>query len=554
MKELTDNEKAYGIGWWLLLGVMFGCIFLMNYYSIPSHDELSFAFAGQHTTINGDHPRVGSLSDVVWQQYGDYMATPDGRYGYVSTSANGRALSEGVVAIFSGFKFYTLFDVLNTFAFFCLVWLILKEAGVCGGSKRLSVRSYLLGCALVWWFVWYGEAFLLNAAFAVNYLWVACLTILMMRLWRNLTSWWAVPLFFLFGWTIEVYVLPMIASLAVLMVVRCVIARQRLFSAKQILAWILLLCGAGVLCCAPSAISRANATLSGAEMSLVMKVIKANKNFILMGTPVLLAVAVLFVLWAKRNAFLKMLNRSLEWWLYLGFSYGLSCLIGATNGLAHVAIPVFMTAVILLLRERDVFGFLNKKTFLCFMLLCFAWLIGSTVQQIRIGKEVQRTLSLYRQDSQGITYRRVVLPGIFQYAISPLLYNDWHWHFFRREFEHKKNPTVFTPWLYESLYETPHKFFESASQLGESGLYVSPFCPKAIVARGHVTLTDTQKAVVASYYDTLDRPVVGWKRFLPGRLKLMFPSDDFFLNIVSAEDFRFVAKDGRPYTLYLGER
>ncbi len=232
----------------------------------------------------------------------------------------------------------------------------------------------------------------------------------------------------------------------------------------------------------------------------------------------------------------------------MGASYGLYCLVSA-NGVVRLAMPLLLTGVILLFRERNVFQ-IKKGAVVAFLILCMGWMVSAMILQVRLGREAQHMLDLYKSDTQGITYRSVTATGPFYYTIATMIYTDWHAHLFRREFGCQKNPTILTPWLYKNLYLAPEKFFETASEIG-CGLYVSSKCPKAVIAYGHNLLTEEQKVTLNTYFESLNQSEVGWKRFLPGRLKVMFPAEDFFLNLVRTEEFQFVAENGLPYTLYI---
>ncbi len=517
---------------WFLIVIMGVCVFLLNYYSVPGHDEMSYAFWGQHTPMVGDVNRVSSLMDVVRQQYGDYM----------TAGGNGRVLTHGLVALVAGFRLYTFFDVVNTFVWFLFVWLILRE----GHIQIKNIGTYLMGSIVVWWFLWYGETCSLNAAFAVNYLWIACMTIIMMRVWRALNSWWIVPLFLVYGWTSEAFVLPMIAALAADAVTRCFVEKRIVFNRKQVCAWGLTVVGACFLCLGPASQVRSDGTLAG---NIIMSAIKANLGLILLGAPFILFLGILTVLWMRRKTLFKAILESLEWWLFLGASFGLYCLVSA-NGVVRLAMPMLLAGVIILFREHAIFK-IKRRLGIAFSILCVSWMLGATVLQAHIGGDVCKMLDCYRKDEQGITFRNVIPTGPFYYSASTLVYNDWHAHLFRREFGHQRNPVVLTRWLYESLYLEPTRFFESSRELEKSGLYVSMHCPKAVVACGHGVLTEEQKQQLEDYYESLQPSVTGWRRFLPGRLKVMFPAEDFFLNIVKEDKFCFVARDGNPYTLYL---
>ncbi len=516
----------------LLIAIMGVCVFLLNYYAVPGHDEMSYAFWGQHTPMIGEVNRVSSFMDVVRQQYGDYL----------TAGGNGRVLTHGIVALFAGFRLYTLFDMVNTCIWFLFVWMILRE----GNVRIKSLGCYLTGCAVVWWFLWYAESCSMNAAFAVNYLWIACLTVVMMRTWRNLNSWWLVPLFFVYGWTSEVFVLPMIAALAADSVIKSFAAKRPAVNRKQICAWCAMVLGACFLCLGPAAQVRADGTLVG---NIFVSAIKANAGLILLGSPLILFLGVVAVLWVRRKMLLGVISTSLEWWLFLGASYGLFCLV-STNGFVRLAMPMLLAGLIILFRERAVFK-IKKFQVVAFLMLCMGWMLGATALQVAIGKDVYRMLDRYKKDAQGITFRTPIQPGIFYYTVTLLQYNDWHLALFRREFDLARNPVIFSPWLYENLYQSPQRFFETATPIDQSGLYVSGRAPQTVVVRGHQALSEHQQAVLDSYFASLCRPECGWKRFLPGRLKAMFPREDCFLNIVKENDFRFFAKDGSPYTLYL---
>lgn len=164
---------------WTILGLMAVCVFVMNVWCVPSQDELAYAFTGMAKPIIEPVKRISSFSDVVTQQLRDYT----------TSGGNGRVLLHGLVAMFAGFRLYTLFDALNTVMWFLLVWLVLRE----GRSSERGGRIFVMGATVCWWTLWYAETCSTNAAYAVNYLWTAVATVAMMALWRHPRG-WLVPL------------------------------------------------------------------------------------------------------------------------------------------------------------------------------------------------------------------------------------------------------------------------------------------------------------------------------------------------------------------------
>lgn len=220
---------------WAALALMVACVLALNLFNLPAHDGLAYAF------FKGE--RIASLGDVVRQQVAAYH------------DSNGRVFVHGVVACFAGFRLYLLFDLVNTAVWFLLVWLLLRE-----GRVRRGAWGFLLGGAVVWWFFWYAQSCAINAAFAVNYLWVATATLAAMMAWRR-ARWWMLPLFFLYGWSQETYVLPMLAALAGGVCIRSLAGRRLAVTAPQAVAWALMAVGAAFLCLGPGSLGRADATM-----------------------------------------------------------------------------------------------------------------------------------------------------------------------------------------------------------------------------------------------------------------------------------------------------
>lgn len=517
---------------WPLLGLAFlaVCVLLCNLFCLPAHDELSYAFAGQSTPLSGDCPRVETLADIVRQQWMDYLQ-----------GTNGRVFVHGVVAFFAGFRLYWLFDLCNTAMWLFLTWLVLRE----GRVRARSAAVGLLGALVVWWFLWHAETCSMNAAFAVNYLWTAAATVCMMALWRRLNHWWLAPIAFFYGWSQEAFVLPMAAALAGGVLIRSVAERRLAVSAKQAVAWALMVAGAAALCLGPAAGARAGATLGVGVGGLVAEAARGWAGLALYVWPAALLVAVAWVAWVNRRAWWAMVLRAPEWWCYLGAAAGLFCLT-CGNGCIRVAMPLLLAALVLALRERAAFGWLGGRARRLFVAVALVWLACVTVCQVGFGLNLLRMTRLYRQDPQGVTTFASLPTGPFHYSACPGLFNDFHWMLFRREFGLARDPIVLSPWLHETLYRAPETFFAEAREVSP-GVFVAARAPRLAVIRGAAP-TAGQIAAARASLESLSMRPQGWRRFVPGRFGAMFPQEDARLFVPNGIA-TLVAADGNPYTL-----
>ena len=514
----------------LALAAMVACVWVCNLFCIPAHDELSYAFAGQHTPLAGECPRITTLWDIVRQQWGDYLQ-----------GTNGRVFVHGVVAAFAGFRLYWLFDVCNTAMWFLLVWLVLRE----GGIRVRTVRGLVVGAAVVWWFLWYAETCSMNAAFAVNYLWTAVATVCMMMLWRRMTSWWMVPIAFFYGWSQEAFALPMVAALAGSVVIRSLTERRIAVSAKQALAWGLMVAGAAFLCLGPAAGARAGETLGAGIGGMLVAAAKGWAGLALCVWPAVLAFGVMWVAWRNRRGLWAMVLRAPEWWCYLVAAAGLFSL-SCGNGCIRLGMPLALAGVIVALRERRAFGTLGPRMRWGFVAMALAWMLCVTGWQTVLGLNNLRMLRVYRHDPQGVTVFAALPTGPFHYATCHGTYNKFHWMLFRRKSGLAHDPIALTPWLYATLYHAPADFFAMAREV-RPGIFVAPRAPRLAVLRGErppeALCTAAQAWLAAS-----SPQASGWRRFVPGRFRVMFPPEDFQLYI-PGNHATITAADGQAYTL-----
>ncbi len=125
---------------WGCLLVMFLTILTMNIQNIPSQDELAYAFnGGMSKPLPKEILRVDSVDAIIAQQIRDYT----------TAGGNGRVFLHGLVAFFSGFKLYLLFDVLNTLMWFLLVFLVLKNGSMQLNDKNKAIYIYIRMCRLM---------------------------------------------------------------------------------------------------------------------------------------------------------------------------------------------------------------------------------------------------------------------------------------------------------------------------------------------------------------------------------------------------------------------
>lgn len=535
---MKTNTRLVSCVSFLGLLLLFVSILLYNFYAIPAHDELSYAFQGQSTSMYGDVDRVSSLQDIISQQSHDYTK-PGG---------NGRVIVHGIVAFFAGFKLYYLFDILNTCVWFLLTWLILKAANI----KIKNWGSCLWYATIVWMFLWYGES-CLNAAFAVNYLWTACATVAMLLSWGTPSCWWLIPLGFLYGWSQEVFVLPLLATLAAVALIKTIQRKKIVISYAHFFTWIAIASGAYFLCCGPASLSRVNSSVALPVSALILKIVKAQIGFLILLWPIILFLVLAIILWKNRKELSAFFFRNLVWILFFLFSYA-SFILTSTNGVVRLSMPILLAGVILVLREGHILT-LPKRLPVIFVGFALCWCFVGAILQIQAGGNTNEMLSIYQKSTQGITYRKQTCAGFHDYTVQQGIYNRWHRALWRLEYNKKVSPAIFTPWLYNALYRHSEDFLGSAYNLSDSTFYVNPRCPLVVVARGDVIPTLDQFKVLMDYFVSYELNVSpkGWKRLIPGRFKTMFPDENSVLGLPS-DRFVFINQCGEVFTIFIRDK
>jgi len=513
---------------WLYTSVLvisFACVVLMNVFSIPAHDELSYAFMGQSTSSVGFCPRVASLMDIVRQQYNDYM------------HANGRIFVHGLVAFFAGFRLYYIYDIINSCVWFAFVLLMLKESLV-----KINLRHFVCGSLVMFILWWYNENVSMNAAFGINYLWMACATLAIMRLWRKLNSWLWIPVGFVYGWGQEIFSLPMVATLGGYIVIKSLYKKHYVASAKQTTFLIAMIVGAFGLVMSPGIRARASGSLNFSVVHFSVVVMKWLLGLALSVWPIVILLLVLGVLWKSRKTLFVRLYEDLEWWLFFVVSFGLS-LLTCESGLYRICSGWLMAGIIIFMRTMRP-SFLESKVIYGLSCLSFVWLLIGTVLQVSYGVSNYKMLRVYNADEQGITYREVVPPMLWNNVCSVGIYNPFHLNLFRQEYRKAKSPIILSKNLYETLYENPVRFFETCDIEGDTYIYSA--AEGLAVKKGCVDFTEEEKAKLVERIAPK-----GLRKLMPGRLRTMFLSDIEYTCIPSRNHMiSFIAKDGNWYTLY----
>lgn len=516
--------------WGMLLASVLG-VFMLNYFSVPLHDELGYAFWEQAIPKTGPVSRVSSLADIVKEQYLCYFV-PGG---------NGRVFVHAIVAMFSAYRAYILFDICNTGMWCLLVWLVLKS----GGIAKVTLERYLAAFVLLFYLAWLAESCCQNSAYAVNYLWTTTMAIMVLMKWESWRSWWLVPLSFIIGWSQDSVVLPLFAALVMSLLFRSVVSRRFAGNAVQVVSLLVMACGVGLLCCGPAARGRAGGypiTLAGILRSNIPHVI-ADGVFCF--TPMLVFIALVWILWCARRHFWRCVETHLETWMFVFFLSGVYFVVAPT-GAQRLLFPGLVAGAVLMLANRHVFGWILSRQRIA-VCLAFGWLLVSVAVQVNLGLDAKEMVRTYCADLQNVTFWRPRMNLMYS-ATQNYLY-PIHWRYLQLECEKDGEAICLSPWFYENFYLNPERFFQQAvSIVGAESVYVSPDCPVLAVKRGADDLTDEQKKCVKAARNLF--PVAGWRKVLPGRFGEMLPTDWHYVRLPRGNTAS-LSVGGELYTLYL---
>jgi len=520
------------IGFWIWLLVAFAALFALNWWCIPAHDELAYTFQGECTPIEGTAHHIASLGDIVRSEMAEYSHGP-----------SGRVFLHAFVQLFAGWELYHFFDFCNTLVWFVLVGLMLTEAKI-----RLSLRTYALGAALVFWFYFLCETHFYNMAFAVNYLWMSCVTILFVRAWRKYEAWWMLPIAFFYGWGQEVFSLAVLAAFGFCGFVELCSARKYPWGVKRSLAYSALFLGVCGCCGSHFLSGRAAEAESGGLGALVGKIAQAHFSLAVAFWPVVLLGLIAGILWFRRRDLRALFAASPEWWAIFLFGY-LEYFALGKDGL-RIASPMLLSGIILLILNRAPYVRWMQRLAVPGMVAAAVWMVVAAVLQYRIGRNLQLALEMYQKDLQGITCRQASNVGIWALSTSPHLFNRWHRALFRHQFKKEVPPAFLSPRLYETLYLDPPSFFREAEEVLPGG-YMLPGESKYIVLKSDESVSPACFEECQKVLAQRARPT-DWRRFLPGRLRVWFPASDLYVGMPS-NPFTLAARDGKTYVIVMGE-
>jgi len=510
----------------LWLFVFAGTLFALNWWCIPAHDELAYTFQGECTPIEDAAHHIASLGDIVRSEMAEYSHGP-----------SGRVFLHGFVQLFAGWELYHFFDFCNTLVWFVLVGLVLTEAKI-----KLSLKTYVLGASVLFWFYFLCETCTYNMAFAVNYLWMSCVTILFVRAWRKYEAWWMLPIAFFYGWGQEVFSLAVLGGFGFCGFVRLCRERKYPWGLKRTLIYAALFLGVCGCCGSHFLSGRAAEAESGGLVVLVGRIVKAHFSLAVAVWPVVLLGLIAYLLWLNRCKLRELVAAAPEWWAIFLFGYWEYFALGA-DGL-RIACPMLLSGVILLFDNRATFSKLAQRLAIPCVVVTAIWLGVAALLQYRIGHNLQVALDIYQKDPLGITYRVPSNVGIWALCTSPHLFNRWHRALFRHQFKKDVPPAFLSPRLYETLYRDSSSFFREAEEVMPGG-FVLPGESTYVVLKGDTPVSSARFAECQKVIARRSRPA-GWRRFLPGRLRVWFPAEDLYTGLPS-NPFAVKANDGKIY-------
>lgn len=525
-----------------IAAIMGLCIFLTELFCLPANDEVMYAYGGmtqgcewmKEESTWKEYSRVSSVADIVHQQYVDY-----------TSGSNGRIWLHTVVATLSGFGFYWLFDLLSMAAWLLLAWLLLREGGIRGRTPW----NYLCVLSLAWWFLWYAEPCLMNAAFAVNYLWMACMTIGMMALWRRFkASWWLLPIAFIFGWSQETFSAPMVAALLGGATVRSLTTKRVAITRIQGVALILMVVGLLFMLRGSTVRGTGTSPLGWIEGG-IQGVWWVSVSSLFTIWPFIAMLLVAWIVWVSRKSLWTLISRSPEWWCYLCAAGAVACMtMGSLKATSmRFLYSAMVAAMVLILRERHCFKKPPRWMFGCGIAVTVAWMVVAMVIQIRIGLQDKEMLRLYRESMDGVTKESSIAVGPMVSSTYTICHSALGFWEFVYDKEHE--PILLSPFLYDELYKGSwERFVASAQEIAPgSGLYAPPNTRQIVVARGNFVASDEQQHILEAYFKGNCYPT-GIRGLFAAHINRAFPSDDACLSLPTPRLCLTIA-DGTTVTL-----
>ena len=496
MNKILNKNWPY-----ILLALCFVCILAYNIGAVRGGDEMSYRYEGQKSSYFENPKPITCFGDIYRQQKADYCCR-----------GNGRVLIHSVCAFLSWHELYIPQRIANSLMWFFFVYLVLRASGF----RKFSLKEYLAGFAFVFWFFWYSEPCCGQNCFTFNYLWTAAATVCIMSLWNRKAKGYLVPIAIVYSLTMENFVLPFIGATFLTAVYRYFVRRDRSISKLKIASWLLMLPGAGFLCLGPASRSRATGICSVFGIATL----KGFVHTILIFSPLLLLLLLVFILFRNRRRVREVIERDLQWWTYLICSFGLFLML-VQDVYLRTAANWLLAAIILVIRNRECFNirFRWKIALIGYSLL---WMVVGAVQQAIVGYYSYKMLRGYNDDPQGVTSYYTLPRGPWFYTNNDSVLVDWYLKFYRLDAKKPERPVVLPIAMYDTLYQNATEFFKHEKAIA-TNLYTCAKVPGVIIQCDNAPLDLTQLSAMKDYFAADQKSVWYNKKYLPGRLSLFFP-------------------------------
>lgn len=275
----TKNTSTY-----IIFTLLFVVLLCLNFFTVETvQDDYLYKFAWINKDSMQSSYRINTIGDVISSQYYHYLYQ------------NGRFVPHFILQIFDGVLGKGLFNVLNSFVFCLLIWMINKI-----GKREIRVSLLLLSIGLVFFLTPLFKETVLWFAGSVNYLWSFVFALLFVFICKYVWNKpindrivvWS-PLAIFLGWVNEGATIPICFSLGFLMLVSL---KKSLKSAILPFA-IFFVVGVALTVFAPSTFNRMDELGQGDGISLVdrcLSVFAALREVRIFWAFVLLSVIVYF--------------------------------------------------------------------------------------------------------------------------------------------------------------------------------------------------------------------------------------------------------------------
>lgn len=210
MKSVNVTMKRFDASVSFVFVVLFAVMLCLNFFTVESvQDDYLYKFAWVEKGSSASPYRIRTVGDVISSQYYHYLYH------------NGRLVPHFILQLFDGVIGKGVFNILNSFMFCMLIWVINRMSG-----KRIRMALLLLSIALVFFLTPIFKETILWFAGSLNYLWPATGALSFMLIINNTWQKPIVdkvvrysPIALVSGWTNEGVTIPVCLALGFLMLV-----------------------------------------------------------------------------------------------------------------------------------------------------------------------------------------------------------------------------------------------------------------------------------------------------------------------------------------------